>query len=39
MEIKAQEKYKETVKVYLEKRNGKGWEEKMDYEITQLKKD
>ncbi|MDR6516587.1 FEKKY domain-containing protein [Chryseobacterium camelliae] len=39
MEIKAQEKYKETVKVYLEKRNGKGWEEKMDHEITQLKED
>ncbi len=39
MEIKAQEKYKDTVKSYLEKRNGKGWEEKMDYEITQLKKD
>ncbi|MEA1851159.1 hypothetical protein U9K52_19775 [Chryseobacterium sp. MHB01] len=33
-----QQKYKETVKPYLDKRNGKGWEEKMNKEIENLKK-
>ncbi|WP_312902267.1 FEKKY domain-containing protein [Chryseobacterium taichungense] len=33
-----QKKYEETVKPYLEKRNGKGWEEKMNKEIDNLKK-
>jgi len=31
-----QQKYKETVKPYLDKRNGKGWEEKMNKEIEYL---
>lgn len=34
---KAQEKYIETVKPYLEKRNGKDWESKMQNEINKLK--
>ncbi|PTT73090.1 MULTISPECIES: hypothetical protein [unclassified Chryseobacterium] len=34
---KAQEKYIETVKPYLEKRNGKSWESKMQSEINKLK--
>lgn len=33
-----QQKYEETVKPYLEKRNGKGWEEKMNKEIENLEK-
>lgn len=33
-----QKKYEETVKPYLEKRNGKGWEGKMNKEIDNLKK-
>jgi hypothetical protein len=33
-----QKKYEETVKPYLDKRNGKGWEEKMNREIDNLKK-
>lgn len=37
LEIKGQEKYKETVQPYLEKRNGKGWEEKMEKEIKMIK--
>ena len=35
---KAQEKYKSTVKPYLEKRNGKIWETKMNEEIDKIKK-
>ncbi|WP_336733664.1 FEKKY domain-containing protein [Chryseobacterium sp. VD8] len=37
IDTKAQEKYIETVKPYLEKRNGKGWESKMQNEINKLK--
>ncbi|WP_288460563.1 hypothetical protein [uncultured Chryseobacterium sp.] len=37
IDSKAQEKYIETVKPYLEKRNGKGWESKMQNEINKLK--
>ena len=37
LEIKGQEKYKETVQPYLEKRNGKGWEERMEKEIKMIK--
>lgn len=37
--IKAEEKYTELVKPYLEKRNGKDWEEKMKSEINIVKKD
>jgi len=36
IDIEGQQKYKETVKSYLEKRNGKGWEEKMNKEIENL---
>ncbi|WP_407402865.1 hypothetical protein [Chryseobacterium sp.] len=36
---KAQEKYAEIVKPYLEKRNGKNWEQKMKFEIELLKRD
>lgn len=36
--MEGQKKYEETVKPYLEKRNGKGWEEKMNKEIDNLKK-
>ncbi|OAB25206.1 hypothetical protein FBFR_16140 [Flavobacterium fryxellicola] len=36
-EIQAQEKYKETVKPYLDKRNGKNWENIMETEIETLK--
>lgn len=39
MDIKAQEKYQETVKPYLIKRNGKNWEEKMKTEIEKIKTD
>ncbi|TXF79222.1 hypothetical protein [Chryseobacterium sp.] len=38
-EIKAQKKYKETVSPYLEKRNGKNWEIKMNAEIEKIKRD
>ncbi|MEC3875496.1 FEKKY domain-containing protein [Chryseobacterium salviniae] len=38
IDIEGQQKYKETVKPYLEKRNGKGWEEKMNREIENLEK-
>ena len=38
IDIEGQQKYKETVKPYLEKRNGKGWEEKMNKEIENLNK-
>lgn len=38
IDTKAQEKYIETVKPYLEKRNGKGWNKKMLDEIEKLKK-
>ena len=34
---KAQEKYEITVKPYLEKRNGKDWEIKMNEEIEKIK--
>lgn len=37
IDTKAQEKYIETVKPYLEKRNGKDWESKMQNEINKLK--
>ncbi|OVE60676.1 hypothetical protein [Chryseobacterium mucoviscidosis] len=37
IDSKAQEKYIETVKPYLEKRNGKDWESKMQNEINKLK--
>lgn len=37
MDIKAQEKYEETVKQYLIKRNGKNWELKMKSEIDKIK--
>ncbi|MEG1592163.1 FEKKY domain-containing protein [Chryseobacterium sp.] len=37
MDIKAQEKYQETVKPYLIKRNGKNWELKMKSEIDKIK--
>lgn len=36
---RAEDKYAETVKPYLEKRNGKNWEQKMDKEIETIKKD
>ena len=35
--IKAQEKYEITVKPYLEKRNGKDWENKMNKEIAKIR--
>lgn len=38
IDIEGQQKYGEAVKLYLEKRNGKGWEEKMNKEIENLKK-
>ncbi|WP_157456437.1 FEKKY domain-containing protein [Chryseobacterium hispalense] len=38
IDIEGQQKYEETVKPYLEKRNGKGWKEKMNKEIENLKK-
>ena len=38
-EIKAQDKYAEIVKPYLEKRNGKNWEQKMAKEIEVVKRD
>ncbi|WP_054511282.1 hypothetical protein [Chryseobacterium sp. ERMR1:04] len=38
VESNAQEKYKETVMPYLERRNGKGWKTKMDGEIEKMKK-
>ena len=37
-DLEGQQKYEETVKPYLEKRNGKGWEEKMNKEIENLNK-
>ncbi|MXS69682.1 hypothetical protein GSF70_00460 [Flavobacteriaceae bacterium W22] len=37
-EINAQEKYAEIVKRYLEKRNGKNWEQKMEKEIEIIKR-
>lgn len=38
IDMEGQKKYEETVKPYLEKRNGKGWEERMDREISNLKR-
>lgn len=38
IDLEGQQKYEETVKSYLEKRNGKGWEEKMTKEIENLEK-
>ncbi len=38
-EIKAQDKYAEIVKPYLEKRNGKNWEQKREKEIEVVKRD
>jgi hypothetical protein len=38
IDSKGQDKYEEIVMPYLEKRNGKGWEKKMDSEIQKLKK-
>lgn len=38
VENKAQRKYAETVAPYLEKRNGKNWQDKMQKEIDNLKK-
>lgn len=38
IDIEAKKKYEETVKPYLEKRNGKDWEIKMEKEIAHLKK-
>ncbi|KMQ60273.1 hypothetical protein ACM46_18890 [Chryseobacterium angstadtii] len=37
-DIKAQEKYDEITNPYLEKRNGKGWKERMKKEIDDVKK-
>ncbi|WP_126653814.1 FEKKY domain-containing protein [Chryseobacterium aureum] len=37
MTTEAQKKYRETVNPYLEKRNGKGWEYRMQQEINSLK--
>lgn len=37
IESQAQEKYSETVKPYLEKRNGKNWEDRMQTEINRIK--
>lgn len=37
--IEAEKKYKNTVKAYLEKRNGKNWEAKMNVEIEKVKGD
>lgn len=37
IESQAQEKYSETVKPYLEKRNGKNWEDRMQTEIDRVK--
>ncbi|UKB78667.1 hypothetical protein [Chryseobacterium sp. MEBOG07] len=37
IDTKAQKKYTETVNPYLEKRNGKGWEDRMQKEIDGLK--
>lgn len=38
IDSEGQKKYEETVKPYLDKRNEKGWEERMDKEIEKLKK-
>lgn len=38
IDIKAQEKYDDTVMPYLDKRNGKGWKQRMEKEIEKLKK-
>ena len=38
IDSKGQDKYEEIVMPYLEKRNGKGWENKMKNEIEKLKK-
>ena len=38
MDVKAQEKYIELTEIYLERRNGKNWEERMNREIEVLKK-
>jgi len=38
VDIEAQKKYEETVKPYLEKRNGSGWEIKMKKEVSNIKK-
>ena len=38
IDMEGQKRYEETVKPYLDKRNGKGWEERMDKEIEKVKK-
>lgn len=38
IESRGQEKYEETVQPYLDKRNGKGWQQRMDKEVEKLKK-
>ncbi|MFY7815507.1 MAG: hypothetical protein ACOVRK_10015, partial [Chryseobacterium taeanense] len=38
IDMEGQKRYEETVKPYLDKRNGKGWAEKMNREIDNLKK-
>lgn len=37
--MKAEERYAEIVKPYLDKRNGKNWEDKMQSEIQNVKRD
>ncbi|WP_458796246.1 FEKKY domain-containing protein [Chryseobacterium proteolyticum] len=37
-QLKPKKKYKETVQPYLDKRNGKGWENRMEKEIENIKK-
>ncbi|MBP7499718.1 MAG: hypothetical protein KA796_07625 [Chryseobacterium sp.] len=39
IEVEARQKYDETVKSYLEKRNGKNWESKMNSEIEKMRKE
>lgn len=39
IEVEARQKYDETVKPYLEKRNGKNWESKMNAEIEKMRKE
>ncbi|MDC8106951.1 hypothetical protein ACNFU2_18910 [Chryseobacterium sp. PTM-20240506] len=36
--VKGEKKYKETVQPYLDKRNGKGWENRMEKEVENIKK-
>jgi len=38
IEVEARQKYDETVKPYLEKRNGKNWESKMNAELEEMRK-